>query len=111
MSGKSYQTNAQQSSQLFVKIEEFFDKERAPLLSAKKGGEGREWKQMGDKPRFWTGGGGAGKNGEKSNRAICQISLTGEGMRCAVPGGGVLQNVPYSRKTSHREVFLGSSNR
>ena len=64
MSGKSYQTNAQQSSQLFVKIEEFFDKERAPLLSAKKGGEGREWKQMGDKPRFWTGGGGAGKNGE-----------------------------------------------
>ena len=64
MSGKSYQTNAQQSSQLFVKIEEFFDKERALLLSAKKGGEGREWKQMGDKPRFWTGGGGAGKNGE-----------------------------------------------
>ena len=50
-------------------------------------------------------------NGEKSNRAICQISLTGEGMRCAVPGGGVLQNVPYNRKTSHREVFLGSSNR
>ena len=50
-------------------------------------------------------------NGEKSNRAICQISLTGEGMRCAVPGGGVLQNVPYSRKTSHREVFLDSSNR
>ena len=36
MSGKSYQTNAQQSSQLFVKIEEFFDKEREPLLSAKK---------------------------------------------------------------------------
>ena len=64
MSGKSYQTNAQQSSQLFVKIEEFFDKERALLLSAKKGGEGREWKQMGDKPRFWTGGGGAGKNGK-----------------------------------------------
>ena len=64
MSGKSYQTNAQQSSQLFVKIEEFFDKEREPLLSAKKGGEGRECKQMGDKPRFWTGGGGAGKNGE-----------------------------------------------
>ena len=64
MSGKSYQTNAQQSSQLFVKIEEFFDKERAPLLSAKKGGEGREWKQMGDKPRFWTGGGGTGKNGK-----------------------------------------------
>ena len=50
-------------------------------------------------------------NGEKSNRAICQISPVGEGMRCAVPGGGVLQNVPYSRKTSHREVFLGSSNR
>lgn len=50
-------------------------------------------------------------NSEKSNRAICQISLTGEGMRCAVPGGGVLQNVPYSRKTSHWEVFLGSSNR
>ena len=50
-------------------------------------------------------------NGEKSNRAICQISLTGEGMRCAVPGGGVLQNVPYSRKTSRWEVFLGSSNR
>ena len=46
-------------------------------------------------------------NGEKSNRAICQISPVGEGMRCAVPGGGVLQNVPYSRKTSHREVFLG----
>ena len=50
-------------------------------------------------------------NGEKSNRAICQISPVGEGMRCAVPGGGVLQNVPYSRKTSHREVFLDSSNR
>lgn len=50
-------------------------------------------------------------NGEKSNRAICQISPVGEGMRCAVPGGGVLQNVPYSRKTSHREVFLDCANR
>ena len=50
-------------------------------------------------------------NGEKSNRAICQISPVGEGMRCAVPGGGVLQNVPYSRKTSHREVFLGTTKR
>ena len=46
MSGKSYQTNAQQSSQLFVKIEEFFDKERAPFYRRKKeekAGNGSKW--------------------------------------------------------------------
>ena len=44
-------------------------------------------------------------NGEKSNRAICQISLTGEGMRCAVPGGGVLENAPTAEKPPTGRFF------
>ena len=44
-------------------------------------------------------------NGEKSNRAICQISLTGEGMRCAVPGGGVLENAPKAEKPPTGRFF------
>ena len=44
-------------------------------------------------------------NGEKSNRAICQISPVGEGMRCAVPGGGVLQNVPTAEKPPTGRFF------
>ena len=88
MSGKSYQTNAQQSRQLFVKIEEFFDKEREPLLSAKKGGEGREWKQMGDKPRFWTGGGGAGKNGKNIMKQETAKKAIGQSAKFLRWGGG-----------------------
>ena len=48
----------------FCQNRRIFRQGKSPLLSAKKGGEGRECKQMGDKPRFWTGGGGTGKNGE-----------------------------------------------
>ena len=61
--GKSYQMNAQQSRQLFGKIEEFFDRAGQALFLAKKGGEGREREQMGDKPGFLAGGRGAGKSG------------------------------------------------
>ena len=44
-------------------------------------------------------------NGEKSNRAICQISPVGEGMRCAVPGGGVLENAPTAEKPPTGRFF------
>ena len=96
MSGKSYQTNAQQSSQLFVKIEEFFDKERALLLSAKKGGEGRECKQMGDKPRFWTGGGGAGKNGENIMKQETAKKAIGQSAKFLRWSGGWREGVCFA---------------
>ena len=96
MSGKSYQTNAQQSSQLFVKIEEFFDKERALLLSAKKGGEGRECKQMGDKPRFWTGGGGTGKNGENIMKQETVKKAIGQSAKFLRWGGGWREGVCFA---------------
>ena len=96
MSGKSYQTNAQQSGQLFVKIEEFFDKEREPLLSAKKGGEGREWKQMGDKPRFWTGGGGAGKNGENIMKQETAKKAIGQSAKFLRWSGGWREGVCFA---------------
>ena len=114
MSGKSYQTNAQQSSQLFVKIEEFFDKERAPLLSAKKGGEGREWKQMGDKPRFWTGGGGTGKNGENIMKQETAKKAIGQsakflrwGKECAAlfPVAGCCKMCPTAEKPPTGRFF------
>ena len=44
-------------------------------------------------------------NGEKSNRAICQISPVGKGMRCAVPGGGVLENAPTAEKPPTGRFF------
>ena len=114
MSGKSYQTNAQQSSQLFVKIEEFFDKERALLLSAKKGGEGREWKQMGDKPRFWTGGGGTGKNGENIMKQETAKKAIGQsakflrwGKECAAlfPVAGCCKMCPTAEKPPTGRFF------
>ena len=114
MSGKSYQTNAQQSSQLFVKIEEFFYYVRAPLLSAKKGGEGREWKQMGDKPRFWTGGGGAGKNGENimkqetAKKAIGQSAkflLRGKECAALFPVAGCCKMCPTAEKPPTGRFF------